>query len=423
MTIFNWGFRSAIKIHQSDESKSVELPSRTLKSLKFTDIIQHALPIIDQSKKLWLNPLLFNGTLQTLYYAQADSQNKFKIYYGRETFTYEDGGICSLDWTIPTPTDKDEFARLYKQTLPEDSPRLHPRSRYFTEEELAARTQYDQESTEPIVFVCHGLGGGSHEPLIRNLIENFNKKTNNAWDMVVLNNRGCCRTKITTGKLFNAMSVEDINECIIEIKKRYPKRPLYAVGFSFGAVILANYLGTVPEAHTYVKAACLIGCAWDLVDSAYHIDESWSGHYLFNPALTKFLNRIISNNFGELSSHAPKLFNEDNLALGKRQTKTWQFDDVYTCHTAGYENSMQYYRETSPAKVMHNIKVPTLCLNSTDDPAVGVRLPALETKYNPHLALVETELGGHLGWVQTNGKFWCVEVVEEFFTKYEENVL
>lgn len=423
MTIFKWGFRSSVKIHQSDESKSIELPGKSIKSLKFTDIIQHSLPIIDQNKKLWLNPLLFNGTLQTLYYAQFDSQNKFKIYYGREIFTFKDGGICSLDWTIPPPTDKQEFAKLYKQTLPENTPNLHPRSRYFTEDELKQRTQYDQQSTEPIVFVCHGLGGGSHEPLIRNLIENFNIKTNNSWDLVVFNARGCCRTKVATGKLFTAVSVEDIHECIVEIKKRFPKRPLYGVGFSFGAVMLANYLGTIPEADTHLKAACLIGCAWDLVDSAHHIDSSWSGRYLFNPSLTKYLNRIVSNNFAELSSHEPDIFNHENLAHGKNQTKTWQFDQVYTCHTAGYSNSMQYYRETSPAKFMHNIKTPTLCINSTDDPAVGVRLPVLETKCNPYLALVETDLGGHLGWVQANGKFWCVEVVEEFFFKFEETVL
>lgn len=420
MGILNWGFRSSIKLHQSDAEHSVSLNGKNVDSLKFTDIVQHSLPIINASNKLWLNPLLFNGTLQTLYYAGASSKEKFPIYYGRELFTYADGGICSLDWTIPTPSSKSEFTKLYQETLPEGSPKLHPRTRYFTADELSARTKHDQSGATPIVVVCHGLGGGSHEPLIRNLAENLNTKTNNEWDVVVINTRGCCRTKVTTGKLFNAISVDDVREVIDEIRKRFPSRPLYGVGFSFGAVILANYLGQ--KGDTKLKAACLVGCPWDLVDSAYHIQESWSGKYLFNPSLTKFLNKIIENNFEELLVHHPELFNKENLKQGLKQTTTWQFDDLYTCHTAGYSNSMQYYREASPARRIATINTPTLVLNSTDDPAVGVRLPVLDIISNPYMAMVETNLGGHLGWVQTSGKFWGVEVVEEFFTKFEETV-
>ena len=48
-----------------------------------------------------------------------DSSNKFLIYYGRELFTYSDGGICSLDWVIPKPEDEQKFETIRKETLPE----------------------------------------------------------------------------------------------------------------------------------------------------------------------------------------------------------------------------------------------------------------------------------------------------------------
>ncbi len=128
----------------------------------------------------------------------------------------------------------------------------------------------------------------------------------------------------------------------------------------------------------------------------------------------------MKNNFTELNHHNPELFNEENLKRGMKQTKTWQFDSVYTCHTIGYSNPFEYYRDASPVNRILKIHTPTLILNSTDDPAVGVRLPWMEVETNPHLCMVETDLGGHLGYVQSSGKFWCVQLVEEFFAKFDE---
>lgn len=420
MGLLGWGFRSNIKVHTAEADHSKLLPTKLGDRTTFHDLV-HQLDIIDPKKKLWLNPMLFNGTLQTLYYAKADNSQKFQIYYGRELFTYSDEGICSLDWVIPKPELLAQFKEKYAETLPEGFPKLHPRTRYFGQDELESRTQPGQDQTTPLVVILHGLGGGSHETMIRNFAENIATKTNNEWDCVVINNRGCCRTKITNGRLFNALSVEDIGEVVLTMRKRYPNRPIYTVGFSFGACMLANYLGTL-EDPLLVHAAALVGCPWDLVDLAYHIQQLLTGKYMLNPALAHFLNKIVKNNFSELNEHSPGLFSHENLELGLKQKTTWEFDGVYTCHTAGYDTPWEYYREASPARRIPKIKVPTLILNSTDDPAVGTRLPVMEVTHNPNLCLVETDLGGHLGWVQRDGKFWSVEVVEEFFTLFDKEI-
>lgn len=415
---FKWGFRATVKLHTADEDKSPKVKD----SLTFREFVT-SLPIIDTSKKLWLNPLLFNGTLQTLYYATKDSKTTFPVWYGRELFQYKDGGICSLDWVIPEPELKEDFKKIYAETLPENSPRLHPRTRFFTPEELSTRVAREQtpDSTDPICVVLHGLAGGSHEPLIRNLGQYLQKTSSNNWDVVVANSRGCCRTKITSSKLFHALSTDDIKEVLIELRSRYPSRPIYTVGFSFGAVILANFLGSAdPEIADLVKAAVLIGCPWDLVDSAYHIDESLLGRYMFNPNLTMFLNKLIKSNLTELRLHDPELFSEENVRKTKAAKKTWQWDNELTCKSAGFSNSWEYYREASPARRIANIKTPTLIINSTDDPAVSCRLPIQDVYCNPNLAMVETNLGGHLGYVKYSGEFWCVEVADDFFNKFQD---
>ena len=151
MGILGWGFRSNIKIHQSDDEGSATLSLKDKGTIKFSQFIKQDLPILDESQKLWLNPLLFNGTLQTLYYTSMDSSNKFLIYYGRELFTYSDGGICSLDWVIPKPEDEQSLRLFERKHYPKGS-RLQPRCRYFTNEELAELHQEDSTSENQLLL-------------------------------------------------------------------------------------------------------------------------------------------------------------------------------------------------------------------------------------------------------------------------------
>lgn len=424
MSFLNWGFRATVKLHQAEPEHSRSLKLRSGETVPFSDFVKDRLSIVDPSKKLWLNPLLFNGSLQTLYYAMHDLLTSFQVHYGRELFQYADDGQCSLDWVIPAPESKASFDKLYKETLPEDSPRLHPRTRFFTPEEAAQRRQAGQQegSDEPICVILHGLGGGSNEPLIRNVAEYLAKKDGHTkWDTVVINLRGCCRTKITTGRLFTGFSTDDIGEVLVELKRRYPTRPIFAVGFSFGAVLLANYLGLGAK-DPLVKAACLIGCPWDMSDLAYHLMLSWTGAYMLSPSLVLFLNKIIKNNFSELNKHNPEMFTKERLDKGFKMKETWQWDALYTCRLVGYSSSFEYYRKASPINRIGDISVPTLIINSTDDPAVSVRLPVHEVPNNPNLCLVETNLGGHLGFVKANGAFWCSEVADEFFARFHADV-
>ncbi|GEQ69579.1 hypothetical protein JCM33374_g3251 [Metschnikowia sp. JCM 33374] len=414
---WKWGFRSTLKIHTSNAETQPEIS----KSTTFADFVRTKIPLLDESKKLWLNPLLFNGALQTLYYGMHNSATEFQVYYGRELFTYKDGGECSLDWVIESPESDDEFRKLYKETLPETSPKLHPRTRFFTGEELAKQVKPGQTSdTAPICVVFHGLAGGSHEPLIRNLAQDLKKIPGTKWDVVVVNSRGCCRTKITTGKLFTGLSHEDIHEVLVDLKKRYPNRPVYTVGFSFGGLLVANYLAIHgDEAKKLVKSAVVVGCPWDMEESARHIRKSLTGQYMLGPSLTTFLNKLIKSNSKELQQHSPEVYNDESIKKAKMAKQTSDWDDIFTCKAAGFKNSWEYYREASPVHRAEKIRVPLLSLNATDDPTVSTDIDFDKlVKENPYLAMVESNLGGHLGWVKPSGEFWCVEVVSEFINTF-----
>lgn len=413
MTIFNWGFRANKTVYQSD--KSVELGNS---KTKLNELV-NGLPCL-QSPKLTLHPLLFNGALQSMYYGKANSDEKFRVYYGREVFTFEDGGICSLDW-VKDEEPKEVFDAKYKETLPENWPRLLPRTRFFDKEELDTLQKVDTESTKPIVIVFHGIGGSSHELLVRNFAQLLTTgKNKGRFDVVINLNRGCGRTKVTTGKLFTAISTEDIHEVILEMKKRGPNRPIYTVGFSFGAVILTNYLGIHKDnSAKLIKGAAIIGCPFDLYKSISGLKKSWSGYYLFNPAVALYLNKMIKNNFKDLNRHSPDLVTKENLDYTTKSKDTYVFDSVFTSKIAGFDSAKEYYDHVSPELRLDDISMPFLSVSSSDDPTNGGYIPNDKFVANPYTASLETDLGGHLAFVTPDKQFWCVRVIDEFFEALE----
>ncbi len=94
-----------------------------------------------------LNPLLFNGHLQTMW--TAVKNHGPPIYYKRKVFENEDPnfrGSFAVDFVV--------------SPFPETDENLSPRTVHFTEEEFETFGSID---TRPMLVVLHGLSGGSHE--------------------------------------------------------------------------------------------------------------------------------------------------------------------------------------------------------------------------------------------------------------------
>lgn len=60
------------------------------------------------------------------------------------------------------------------------------------------------------------------------------------WEACVINSRGCAKSKITTGILYNARATWDTRQTVKWLRKTFPNRPLFGIGFSLGACILTN---------------------------------------------------------------------------------------------------------------------------------------------------------------------------------------
>ena len=92
-----------------------------------------------------------------------------------------------------------------------------------------------------MLILLHGLSGGSHEIYLRQVLAPLvTAGGDRQWVACVVNSRGCAMHKITSDVLYNARATWDCRQTVKWLKRTFPNRPLYGIGFSLGANILTN---------------------------------------------------------------------------------------------------------------------------------------------------------------------------------------
>lgn len=200
--------------------ETARLKTKTGKDVSLSDLCESVTP------PCHLNPLLFNGHLQTFWTA-VKSQD-IPIHYKRKIFEAEDPtfkGSYTVDFVSHSPSSE-----------PDSS--LPPRTTYFTEKEF---DQMGCDDDRPMLVTLHGLSGGSHEIYLRHVLAPLvGTGEKGGWEACVINSRGCAMSKITSSVLYNARATWDMRQTVRWLRKTFPNRKLFAIGYSLGANILTN---------------------------------------------------------------------------------------------------------------------------------------------------------------------------------------
>ncbi|GMM55704.1 hypothetical protein DAKH74_023200 [Maudiozyma humilis] len=440
----HWGYNATVE-HLASETGTVSLPLKDGKDhVDFSQFVSEYVPALGDGAQFQLDPRLFTGFLQTLYLSSADYSKTHPVFYGREIVQFDDG-VCTADWVrndwvrkyklneVTCNFDKGAFDADERKTHPEGWPRLQPRTRYMSESEK----EDNMNDERPIVIIMHGLAGGSHEPIVRSLATYISQIDGGKFQVVVLNTRGCARSKITTPALFTGLHTGDLEKFALREKARFPKRNLYAMGLSFGAVMLANYLGRVGD-KTPLKAALCLSGAWDMVLSSEKLQHDFWTRNLFSKNLTQFLVRFAKVNMGELevpegtTPETPPTvenpvfytFTQSNMKKALQMRNVIEFDDVFIAPCLGFSSGIEYYKEASPLNLIDNISIPLIALNSKDDPVFGgIAIPQQFLNKNGNVLLCESDLGGHVAYLQSDGESWASKAIAQFFSEFDKNVL
>lgn len=356
-----------------------------------------------------LNPLLFNGHLHTMYtVAVSDGP---PICYRRRIFdadhnTYK--GTFAVDFAVSAHDDTDEG--------------LPPRTAFMSDEEFVGLGSDDRR---PMLIVLHGLSGGSYEvylrqaiaPLLRSLGGGGVEGEKGDWAVCVVNSRGCAKSKITSGVLFNARATWDVRQVVAWARKTFPNRPLFGLGFSLGANILTNYVGEEGN-DCQLSAAVVVGNPFDLGVSNKMLQRTLMGKHVYERAMGSNLKRLISLHKSEILKHTQ--LDWDRI-MGI--TFLHEFDREVQCPTWGYPTEEAYYRDASSVDSLLAVRIPFLAVQAEDDPiACKEAIPYEEFKQNPYTVLCSTSLGGHLGFFEIDGTRWHARPVCNFLKKMAEEI-
>ena len=344
-----------------------------------------------------LNPLLFNGHLQTAWTAVKNTD--IPIHYKRRVFTSTNEsypGIFTVDFVIPPP----------ENPSPKD-PELPVRTHHYAEHEFE---QLGGDDEKPMLICLHGLSGGSYEIYLRHVLKPLVE--NSDWEACVVNARGCANSKVTSSRLYNARATWDVRQMVEWIHQKWPRRRLFGIGFSLGANILVNYLGE-EGSKCLLDAAVVVCNPWNLEVCGLALRRTWVGLNVYSAAMGSSMKKLFERHVNEISK---------NPGIDVEKVRSckylFEFDRYVQCPSWGYPTEDAYYRDASSSDSILAVKIPLFAIHAEDDPiAVDEAVPREEIKRNPNVVLCSTSLGGHLSHFEIGGERWFARVATAFLQK------
>lgn len=196
------------------------------------------------------------------------------------------------------------------------------------------------------------------------------------------------------------------------IRQKYPNSDVVALGYSMGACLLTNYLGTVGK-DTCIKAAISCSNPWDVYGSFLQMKGN-PIKSLYNMHFLSALRRMFEVNEDIFRQHLPNI----TLDQVRKYKRVEEFDDAITAKVYGLKSHKQLYKQMSCTSRVPNVQIPTFVAHAVDDPIVPMSVvPVNEIKNNPNMIFMVTKTGGHTGWVKNNnplGASWFDDLAIEW---------
>ena len=263
----------------------------------------------------------------------------------------------------------------------------------------------------PIVIIVHGLEGDFTSNNVKAMFGVISKI---GWNGVLLLNRNCGGVSNRLQRTYHAGETGDLDLVVNLVKKRFPDIPLMLYGYSLGGNILLKWLGEKGN-RAGISAAAAVSTPFDLASSTSMLEKGFSR--IYQSHFVNLLRESAKRKFRDL----PPLFNPGDL----NKIKTLrEFDERVTAPLHGFGNADHYYSESSCRQFLKKIRVPTLIMNSLDDPFLDTKSFPGPKEVSEMVELEYLKKGGHAGFIIGNAwkKFSFIETrIPEFFRKQLDN--
>ena len=265
--------------------------------------------------------------------------------------------------------------------------------------------------SKTLLIASHGLEGSADRDYMRSIVNFANARH---WDAIAWNMRGCSGEVNRLYSSYHSGKTEDLQSVIDYAIDHYDHDEIYLIGYSLGGNVTLKYLGERGEdLHPKIKSGAALSVPVELHESAHKLAsrENWI-----------YMNRFIRKFRPKLRLKAamfPEMGIKEEDIRGLRNFK--DFDELYTAPAHGYASAEDYWSKASSIYVLENIAVPTLLINSLDDPFLAATsFPYKEVETNDKFFLETPSFGGHVGFsidLFERGNFWYEKRMFEFFSE------
>lgn len=296
------------------------------------------------------HPLLRNRHMQTVFASRVRQPPPLDVEH--ERLDLDDGDFLNLAW-LPEP------------------------------ESAAADT--------PLVVVLHGLTGSIDSKYARGLLRVVR---DSGWRGLLMHFRGAGSEPNRLPRGYHSGETGDFTALAERLRERYPRAPMAAAGYSLGGNVLLKYLGE-RGTDTPLSAACAVSVPFDLSLCADAINRGLSRAYQSH--LLGNMRRAAERKFALIEPPFP-------LPDLNGLTDFRAFDDAFTAPLHGFDGVDDYYARASSGPFLKDIRVPTLILQSRDDPFMDPRVLPDPADLAESVRLELSTHGGHVGFVAA-GRF------------------
>ena len=294
------------------------------------------------------------------------------------------------------------------------------RERLITQDKDFIDIDWYGEKGKPLVILLHGLTGSSKSSYILGLQHFLH---NNGLRSVALNFRGCSGEPNDLARGYHSGDTDDLNFLYQIIRQREPNTSMAVIGFSIGGNVLLKWLGE-QGTKLSLNAAVAISVPLVLAECATKLDNGFSKIYRHN--LIQGLIYYVQRKHAHLEKiGAEKEANIISQLGDISDIKSfWQYDDRVVAKLHGFKNVHHYYQLSSSRQFLNKIKIPTLLIQSLDDPFMSKNIIPSIDELSSSVTLEVTNKGGHVGFVSGKNplkpEYWLDQRILDFI-KQKEN--
>ena len=258
------------------------------------------------------------------------------------------------------------------------------------------------------LLLLHGLEGSSQSQY---MLGNADKAWRAGWNVIRMNMRNCGGTEMLSSTLYHSGLSGDVLAVAQFFRARFQLTAMAWVGYSMGGNMVLKAAGEYgADAPHWLRAVVGVSPVMDLQPSADALHDPRNRIYEWN-----FLRNML-NRYRRKAELFPGHF---SLANCERVHSIRTYDEYIVAPNCGFAGADDYYDRVAAARVIDRIAVPALILHALDDPFIRLLADTREKiRANPNIAFIETECGGHCGFLspttECDDGYWAESTLQRF---------